>query len=70
VQLVVVVAAAAVVVLQGGGGVVGCGIPRKENSPIFLCFWRPPPLPVSPGSPEIDPMMDQNRRSGKKNWVD
>ena len=29
--------------------VVGCKIPRKENSPVFLFFWRPPPLPVSPG---------------------
>ena len=25
-------------------------------------FFRPP-LPVSPGSPEVDPMIDQNRRS-------
>jgi len=43
--------------------VVGCKIPRKENSPIFLFFRSPPPLLVSPGSPEFDSMMDQNRRS-------
>ena len=50
--------------------VVGCKIPRKENSPIF-CFFLRPPLPVSPGSPEADPMIDQNRRSEKKkNRVD
>jgi len=35
----------------------------QENSPIFLFFFAPPPLPVSPGSPEVDPMIDQNRRS-------
>jgi len=45
--------------------VVGCKIPRTENSPIFLFFGRPP-LPVSPGYPEVDPTMDQNRRSGLK----
>ena len=31
-----------------GRAVVGCKIPRKENSPIFY-FFAPPPLPVSPG---------------------
>ena len=29
-------------------------------------YFAPPPLPVSPGSPEADPMIDQNRRSEKK----
>ena len=43
--------------------VVGCKIPRKENSPIFGFFSRSP-LPTSPGSPEVDPMIDRNRRSG------
>jgi len=43
--------------------VVGCKIPRKENSPIFFFFSRPP-LPFSPGSPEVDPMINQNRCSG------
>jgi len=43
--------------------VVGCKIPRKENSPIFRLFSRSP-LPVSPGKPEVNPKMDQNRRSG------
>jgi len=35
----------------------------EENSPIFDSFCAPPPLPVSPGSPEFDPMIDQNRCS-------
>jgi len=50
--------------------VVGCKIPRKENSPIFLLFSCPPPLPVSPGSPEVDPTIDQNKALDKKNRVD
>ena len=29
----------------------------------FDCF-RAPPLPVSPGSPEVDPTIDQNKRAG------
>ena len=44
--------------------VLGCEIPRKENSPIF--FLHPPPLPVSPGSPEVDPTIDKNKRPGFK----
>jgi len=39
--------------------VVGCKIPRKENSPIFRFFLRPPPVPVSPGLPEDDPTIDK-----------
>jgi len=35
----------------------------KRKLADFLIFLRPP-LPVSPGSPETDPMIDQNRRSG------
>jgi len=54
-ELIQVPAAAAVV--------VGCKIPRKENSPIFGFFLRPP-LPVSPGSPEVDPAIDQTKRPG------
>ena len=42
---------------------VGCKIPRKENSPIFL-FFSCPLLPVSPGSPEDDPTIDQTKRPG------
>jgi len=42
--------------------VVGCKIPRKENSPIFDLFLRPP-VPVSPGLPEVDPTIDKNKRS-------
>ena len=41
--------------------VVGCKIPRKENSPMFRSFSRPP-VPVSPGSPEVDPTIDKNKR--------
>ena len=37
----------------------------KEKSPMIL-FFSHPPLLVSPGSPEVDPMIDQNRRSGEK----
>ena len=36
----------------------------KRKLADFLIFFAPPPLHVSPGSPEFDPMMDQNRRSG------
>jgi len=39
---------------EARAAVVGCKIPRKENSPIFGFFSRPP-LPVSPGSPEFHP---------------
>jgi len=46
-------------------GVVGCKIPRKENSPIFQFFARPP-VPVSPGLPEDDPTIDENKRPGLK----
>jgi len=47
------------------GNVVGCEIPRKENSPIFN-FFCTPPLPVSPGSPEVDPTIEKNKRPGFK----
>jgi len=42
-------------------GVVCCEIPRKENSSIFRFFFAAPP-PASPGSPEVDPTIDQNKR--------
>jgi len=45
--------------------VVGCKIPRKENTPIFRFFSRPP-VPVSPGLPEDDPTIDKNKRPGLK----
>ena len=41
---------------------------EKKTRRFF--FVASPPLPVSPGSPEVDPMIDQNRRSEKKNRVD
>jgi len=40
--------------------VVGCKIPRKENSPIFFIFFAPP-VPVSPGLPEDDPTIDKKQ---------
>jgi len=49
--------------------VIGCKIPRKENSQMFR-FFVPPPLPVSPGLPEVDPTIDKSKRSEQKNWVD
>jgi len=30
----------------------------------LLIFFAPPPLPVSPGFPEVDPTIDKNKRSG------
>jgi len=45
--------------------VVGCKIPRKENSPIARFFSRPP-VPVSPGLSEDDPTIDKNKRPGLK----
>jgi len=41
--------------------VIDCEIPRKENS-LIVFFFRAPPLPVSPGSPEDDPTIDQTKR--------
>jgi len=35
----------------------------EEKARRYFDFFRAPPLPVSPGSPEVDPMIDQNRRS-------
>jgi len=58
------------VTLQEVTAVVGCEIPRKENSPIFFILFAPP-LPVSPGSPVVDATIDKNKRSGyKKKRVD
>ena len=36
---------------------------KRKLADFFWCFFAPP-LPVSPGLPEVDPTMDQNRRSG------
>jgi len=36
----------------------------EKKTRRFFDLFRAPPLPVSPGSSEVDPMMDQNRRSG------
>ena len=36
----------------------------EKKTRRFLNFFRAPPLPVSPGSPEVDLMIDPNRRSG------
>jgi len=38
----------------------------KRKLADFLISFAPPPLPVSPGSPEVDPMIDQNRLSREK----
>jgi len=38
----------------------------KRRLADFFYFFRAPHLPVSPGSPEADPMIDQNRRSENK----
>jgi len=38
---------------------------EKKTRRFFDCF-RAPPLPVSPGSPEVDPTIDQNKRRIKK----
>jgi len=35
----------------------------EKKARQFSDFCAPPPLPVSPGSPEVDPMIDQNRRT-------
>ena len=37
---------------------------EKKTRRFFYIFFAPPPLPVSPCSPEVDPMIDQHRRSG------
>jgi len=42
---------------------------EKKTRRLFD-FFRDPPLPVSPGSPEVDPTMVKNKRPGFKNWVD
>ena len=31
-------------VALSGSDVVGCKVPRKQNSPIFLIFFAPPPF--------------------------
>ena len=36
----------------------------EKKTRRFLDFFREPPLPVSSGSPEVDPTIDQNMRSG------
>jgi len=36
----------------------------KRKLADILILFAPPPLPVSPGSPEVDPTMDQNKRPG------
>jgi len=36
----------------------------KRKLADFLIVFVPPPLPVSPGSPEVDPTIDQNKRPG------
>jgi len=36
----------------------------EKKTRRFLDFFAPPPRPVSPGSPEVDPMIDQNKRNG------
>jgi len=36
----------------------------KRKLADFLIVFVPPPLPVSPGSPEVDPTIDQNKHAG------
>ena len=49
--------------------VVGCKIPRKENSPIFRFVLCAPPF-LSPGSPELTRRLIKTSAPDKKNWVD
>jgi len=42
---------------------------ENKNSTMFRCFLTPP-LPVSPGLPEVDLTIDKNKRFGYKKWVD
>ena len=36
----------------------------KRKLADFWIVFVPPPLPVPPGSPEVDPAIDQNKRAG------
>jgi len=36
----------------------------KRKFADFLIVFVPPPLPVSPGSPEVHPTIDQDKRVG------
>ena len=36
----------------------------ENKTRLFFYFFRAPPLPVSPGLPEVDPTIDQNKRPG------
>jgi len=36
----------------------------KQKLADFFIVFVPPALPVSPGSPEVDPTIDQNKRPG------
>jgi len=47
-------------------GVVGCKIPRKENSPIFRFVLCTPPVPVFPGSPELTRRLIKTNAPDKK----
>jgi len=38
----------------------------EKKTRQFLDCFRAPPLPVSPGSPEVNPMIDQTKRAGQK----
>jgi len=46
--------------------VVDCKIPRKENSPIFRFDLCAPPVPVSPGSPELTRRLIKTSAPDKK----
>ena len=49
--------------------VVGCKIPRKRKLADFLIYFRPHPLPVSPGSPEVELTMDKKTSAPKKQKI-
>jgi len=43
----------------------------KRNLAYFSIFFTPPPVPVTPGLPEDDPTIDENKRPGfkKLGWL-
>ena len=56
--------------LQVQHAVVGCKIPRKENSPIFMIFLPPPPLLFPRVNTRLTRRWMKTGASDKKNQVD
>jgi len=38
----------------------------EKKTRLFSIFFTPPPVPVFPGLPEVDPTIDNNKRPGFK----